>query len=479
MLRPGLRRPRRDPHRARPGAGAGGDRRLGHAVRHRRASSRPWPAAWTATTPSCRRARDAGGLNPCAPPTGPPAGPRSRPAWTGGTSGPSLFMPTWMSVSCRWTAVRQLAPPERLFFNVNTPDDLVRANTLWRATRIISVIGRKNAGKTTLVVALANEYARRGRRVMTMKHATHPAEADREGTDTWRHFHEGKAERVLIASPAQRIIFERSPDDTDPVTLARRYMDGADIVLAEGFKAYPLPKVEVYRRAVADAPLYEHGAAHADQWVAIVTDDPKFKADCHVLRFHDTIWLQLLANIALGPGEGDMRRAGGPTGRRTASSGAQTPGMPRATARPPACPSVRLSCAHRPHRARSRTPHPRARPPAAACPDAAGRRARRGAGRRHRQSHSIFRPTPIPPWTATPRGPRTCTARARPARSGSGWWSRIAAGQFPSRSIAARANAPGSSPARRFPRAPTASSGRRTPTRAGKRSRSGATGTPG
>jgi molybdopterin-guanine dinucleotide biosynthesis protein MobB len=166
------------------------------------------------------------------------------------------------------------------------------------ATRVISVIGRKNAGKTTLAVALASELVRRGHRVMTIKHGHHPANADRQGTDTWRHFHEGHAERVLIASPELRVLFERSPDDYDPVALVRRYMQGADIVLTEGYRAASLPKIEVFRRAAADQPLYDRAAANASQWVAVVTDDPDFRADCPVLHFHDTIWLQLLANLA-------------------------------------------------------------------------------------------------------------------------------------------------------------------------------------
>jgi molybdopterin-guanine dinucleotide biosynthesis protein MobB len=166
------------------------------------------------------------------------------------------------------------------------------------ATRIISVIGRKNAGKTTLTVALASELVRRGHRVMTIKHGHHPADADRSGSDTWRHFHEGKAERVLIASPDLRVLFERSPDDYDPIGLARQYMQGADIVLTEGYKAAPLPKIEVFRREVGRSPLYDAAAVNAAQWVAVVTDDPDFTAPCHVLHFHDTIWLQLLANLA-------------------------------------------------------------------------------------------------------------------------------------------------------------------------------------
>ena len=76
------------------------------------------------------------------------------------------------------------------------------------ATRILSIIGRKNAGKTTLTVALARELARRGERVMTIKHGHHPADVDREGSDSWRHFREGPAERVLLATPDLRVLFE-------------------------------------------------------------------------------------------------------------------------------------------------------------------------------------------------------------------------------------------------------------------------------
>jgi molybdopterin-guanine dinucleotide biosynthesis protein B len=166
------------------------------------------------------------------------------------------------------------------------------------STRILSIIGRKNSGKTTLAVALASELVRRGHRVMTIKHGHHPADADRKGTDTWRHFHEGKAERVLIASPELRVLFERSTDDYDPIALARQYMHGADIVLTEGYKAAPLPKIEVYRKAVAPTPIYDGASASAGQWVAVVTDDRSFRADCTVLHFDDTFWLQLLANLA-------------------------------------------------------------------------------------------------------------------------------------------------------------------------------------
>jgi len=166
------------------------------------------------------------------------------------------------------------------------------------ATRMISVIGRKNAGKTTLLVALAAELARRKFRVMTIKHGTHPADTDQRGKDSWRHWHEGHAERVLMEGPGQRVLWEKTEQESDPIALARRYLTGADIVLVEGFKSAPLPKIEVYRLAAGPEPLFDAAVHDPGDWVAMVTDDSKYRAAFPVFRFSDTAWLVTLANIA-------------------------------------------------------------------------------------------------------------------------------------------------------------------------------------
>lgn len=165
------------------------------------------------------------------------------------------------------------------------------------ATRMISIIGKKDAGKTTLVVALATEL-RRKLRVMTLKHGTHAVDMDQRGKDTWRHWHEGKAERVLLEAPGERVLFERTDHEGDPIALARRYLDGADIILVEGFSAHPLPKIEVFRKVCGDAPIYDPAREDADQWVAMITDNAAFRASFPVFRFSDTSWLVALANLA-------------------------------------------------------------------------------------------------------------------------------------------------------------------------------------
>ena len=166
------------------------------------------------------------------------------------------------------------------------------------ATRMISIIGRKDAGKTTLLVALAAELSRRQFRVMTIKHGTHAADTDQRGKDTWRHWHEGKAERVLMEGPGQRVLWERTPQESEPIALARRYLDGADIVVVEGFKRAPLPKIEVYRLAAGPDPIFDAKVHDAGDWVAMVTDNPTYRAEFPVFRFSDTAWLVTLATLA-------------------------------------------------------------------------------------------------------------------------------------------------------------------------------------
>ena len=165
--------------------------------------------------------------------------------------------------------------------------------------RIVSVVGHKNAGKTTLVAALSHEFKRQKRRVGTIKHATHPVDIDRPGTDSWRHLNEGNADGVIVASPDLRVALERRADEAGPEELARRYFSDMDLVIVEGFKKASLPKIEVFRRQVAPVPLFDPHAENADQWIAILTDDPRYSAPCRVLHFSDTMWLTLLTVLVM------------------------------------------------------------------------------------------------------------------------------------------------------------------------------------
>lgn len=142
---------------------------------------------------------------------------------------------------------------------------------------VISVIGRKNSGKTTLVVALAAELKRRGLRVASLKHSHHNFDIDVPGKDSWRHFHEGEVEAVLLTSPARTALVMRAERaDEDPAALIDRFLAGGgyDLVLVEAFKQAAFPKIEIHRSSVHAAPLYEPGSDAGSRYVAMVTDVP-------------------------------------------------------------------------------------------------------------------------------------------------------------------------------------------------------------
>jgi len=166
------------------------------------------------------------------------------------------------------------------------------------ATRVISIVGKKNAGKTTLVVAMAQDFVRRGRTVGTIKHGHHPALVDQEGKDTWRHFNEGRAHRTMIESPGQRVTFDKSDGAADPLDLVRRSFLDVDIVIVEGYKRAPLPKIEVHRKAVHATPLFDPADPSAALWIAMVSDERKMPVPFPVFTFTDTAWLPSLMHLA-------------------------------------------------------------------------------------------------------------------------------------------------------------------------------------
>jgi molybdopterin-guanine dinucleotide biosynthesis protein MobB len=165
--------------------------------------------------------------------------------------------------------------------------------------RLVAIVGKKNSGKTTLVVALVHEMIRRGHRVMSIKHGSHPFEFDTKGRDTWRHMHEGGAERVVMETPQARVLISQTTQPMGPRELAETYLADAHFVVVEGFKQSDIPKIEVYRHAVHPDPLYAATHADASQYLAIVTDVRDYRAPIPVLRFTDTNWLYRLTDIVL------------------------------------------------------------------------------------------------------------------------------------------------------------------------------------
>jgi molybdopterin-guanine dinucleotide biosynthesis protein MobB len=134
---------------------------------------------------------------------------------------------------------------------------------------IVSIVGKSNSGKTTLIEKLIAELTSRGWRVATIKHNRHGFEIDHEGKDSWRHKQAG-AVVTVIASPGRVAMIEDTQKDYEIDEIRDRYIRQADIILVEGYKVNPHPKIEVVRTELRQERLCGPG----DHLIALAGDRP-------------------------------------------------------------------------------------------------------------------------------------------------------------------------------------------------------------
>ncbi len=141
---------------------------------------------------------------------------------------------------------------------------------------LVCIVGYSGAGKTTLMANLIASLTRCGLRVGTIKHDAHGFQMDHPGKDSFRHKAAGAATSI-ISSPHQLAMVTDVDHDHAPQDLLPM-LGTMDIVLAEGFKRAPLPKIEVFRVETGKGPACQ-GDPHL---LAVVSDAP---VDWGVRRF--------------------------------------------------------------------------------------------------------------------------------------------------------------------------------------------------
>jgi molybdopterin-guanine dinucleotide biosynthesis protein B len=136
--------------------------------------------------------------------------------------------------------------------------------------KVIGIAGYSGSGKTTLIEKMIPVFVAEGLRVSLIKHAHHEFDVDQPGKDSWRHRHAGCGEVLISSSRRWALMHELrgAPEPTLQEQLKR--FSPCDLVLVEGFKNEPIPKIEVHRRA-HPVPLL-----HPDDpsIVAVATDMP-------------------------------------------------------------------------------------------------------------------------------------------------------------------------------------------------------------
>lgn len=128
---------------------------------------------------------------------------------------------------------------------------------------IITFAAWSGTGKTTYLEKLLPRLKAYGLRVGVLKHDAHGFDMDTPGTDTDRLTRSG-ADAVAISSPTGFAYLEWRPMDLEETA---RHFEGVDLVLTEGYKSGPFPKIALYRQA-SGKPL----AVPANTCLAIVSD---------------------------------------------------------------------------------------------------------------------------------------------------------------------------------------------------------------
>ena len=137
--------------------------------------------------------------------------------------------------------------------------------------KLLGISGWSGAGKTTLLARLIPDLVARGLRVSTVKHAHHEFDIDQPGKDSYVHRQAGASEVIISSARRFALIHELAPNEEEAsLSFLVVRLSPCDIVLVEGFKRLPHPKLEVFRAANGRPPLHPTD----DNVVAIASDRP-------------------------------------------------------------------------------------------------------------------------------------------------------------------------------------------------------------
>lgn len=107
--------------------------------------------------------------------------------------------------------------------------------------KIVSIVGKKNTGKTSLTVKVIEELTKRGYNVASIKHSHHSIEMDKENTDTWKHKQAGA--NLVVGVGSTTFFNARKEHDLNRILYLLKHFDDFDFVIIEGYKHYNYPKI--------------------------------------------------------------------------------------------------------------------------------------------------------------------------------------------------------------------------------------------
>ena len=156
--------------------------------------------------------------------------------------------------------------------------------------------GWSGSGKTTLIEKLIPLFVERGLRVSVLKHAHHTFDVDHPGKDSYRHRQAGAAE-VLVTSSRRWVLMHELRGGKEPTFEEQiAHLSPCDLLIVEGFKYAPIPKLEVWRAETGEGLLHPN-----DPHIVAVASDAKVATTVPLLDLnaHERIAAFVLDHLKL------------------------------------------------------------------------------------------------------------------------------------------------------------------------------------
>lgn len=148
--------------------------------------------------------------------------------------------------------------------------------------KTIGFAGYSGSGKTTLIEKLIPRFVQRGVRVSLIKHAHHSFDVDQAGKDSYRHRHAGATEVLVTSSRRWVLIHELRGAQEPSFEQQVKHLAPCDLLIVEGFKFAPIPKIEVWRAATGEGLLHPN-----DPYIVAVASDAKVATGLPLLDLND------------------------------------------------------------------------------------------------------------------------------------------------------------------------------------------------
>jgi molybdopterin-guanine dinucleotide biosynthesis protein B len=148
--------------------------------------------------------------------------------------------------------------------------------------KVFGFAGWSGSGKTTLIEKLIPRFVKRGLRVSLIKHAHHTFDVDQPGKDSWRHRHAGASE-VLVTSSRRWVLMHELRGTQEPAFEDQvKRLSPCDLLIVEGFKHAPIPKLEVWRATTGEGMLHPQ-----DPHIVAVASDERIETKLPLLDIND------------------------------------------------------------------------------------------------------------------------------------------------------------------------------------------------